>query len=91
MLAYCDVIATFDWTGRSDAEFNLRHDWNSLLDTDTEPITNRTADRWPAADVLVEYLRDFAQEQEHARKMNIFLQGKRRGIYSRKNSLIEGD
>ena len=47
------------FTGRSEPEFNLRHDWNSLLDNpDVEPMTNRTEDRWPHADVLAEYLRE---------------------------------
>jgi hypothetical protein len=27
-------------------------------------MTERTKDRWPAADVLVEYLRDYAKVQE---------------------------
>jgi hypothetical protein len=54
------------YSGRSSKEFNLRHDWNSLLETDVLPMPNRTSDRFPNADVLVEYLRDFAAEQEAA-------------------------
>ena len=55
------------FTGRDNAEFNLRHDWNSLLDNnDTVPMTRRTKERWPPADILVEYLQDFAQQQEQA-------------------------
>ena len=54
------------YTGRQDPEFNLRHDWNSLLHTDVAPVTNRTKLRFPNADVLVEYLADFAREQEQA-------------------------
>ena len=50
----------------------VRHDWNSLLDTNTIPITNRTADRWPAADTLVEYLQDFAKEQEQVRRFSLY-------------------
>jgi hypothetical protein len=48
------------FTGRADAEFNLRHDWNSLLEAPKGvlPITERTSRRWPHADVLVEYLRE---------------------------------
>lgn len=46
-------------------DFNLRHDWNSLLDhPGGPPVTVRTAERWPPADVLTEYLHDFAQVQE---------------------------
>ena len=52
------------FAGRADAEFNLRHDWNSLLDNEeVRPITERTKERWPPADTLVEYLSDFAQVQ----------------------------
>lgn len=55
------------FTGRADREFNLRHDWNSLLDNEEAvPVTNRTASRWPHADVLVGYLRDYARAQERA-------------------------
>jgi hypothetical protein len=50
-------------TGRDNAMFNMRHDWNSLLDTEVTPITKRTTDRWPHADVVAEYARDFAVEQ----------------------------
>eukprot|EP00729_Bicosta_minor_P011009 gene11009-9417_t len=40
-------------TGRSNKDFNLRHDWNSLLDNDdASPMTARTKARWPNADVL---------------------------------------
>ncbi len=54
-------------TGRDNPEFNLRHDWNSLLgNPDCMPVTNRTTERFPHADTLVEYLRDFAQPQETA-------------------------
>ena len=54
-------------TGRDNPEFNLRHDWNSLLgNADCTPVTNRTTDRFPHADTLVEYLRDFAKPQEVA-------------------------
>ena len=55
------------FTGRDDAEFNLRHDWNSLLDHPSIALmTNRSEDRWPHADVLVTYLRDFAKAQDAA-------------------------
>eukprot|EP01043_Picozoa_sp_COSAG02_P000460 COSAG02_NODE_8_length_60691_cov_104.994752_26_plen_293_part_00 len=52
------------FTGRADTMFNMRHDWNSLLDTNVLEMTNRTEERFPHADVLVDYLRDFAAEQE---------------------------
>lgn len=59
------------YTGRSDPEFNLRHDWNSLLGMDEQigRFTNRTTKRWPDADTLVNYLRDFAKPQEVQKKI----------------------
>eukprot|EP01047_Picozoa_sp_COSAG01_P032598 COSAG01_NODE_2364_length_7819_cov_14.933549_4_plen_990_part_00 len=50
-------------TGRDNPEFNMRHDWNSLLDSDVPPMTARTRDRWPRKEVLADYLADFAEEQ----------------------------
>eukprot|EP01051_Picozoa_sp_SAG22_P018997 SAG22_NODE_3368_length_1755_cov_1.553140_1_plen_411_part_10 len=50
------------FTGRSDPEFNLRHDWNSLLGFEATPVTKRTERRWPPADTVVEYMRDAAEE-----------------------------
>jgi thioredoxin reductase len=50
-------------TGRDNPEFNMRHDWNSLLDSDVPPMTTRTKDRWPRKELLTNYLADFAQEQ----------------------------
>ena len=45
----------------------MRHDWNSLLGNEAcAPVTNRTTARFPRAEVLVEYLREFAQPQEAA-------------------------
>lgn len=58
------------FVSRAHFDFNLRHDWNSLLDNDdVEPMTNRTEERWPPADVLVEYLKDYAKPQEAAGKI----------------------
>eukprot|EP00933_Yihiella_yeosuensis_P020228 TRINITY_DN1626_c0_g1_i1.p1 TRINITY_DN1626_c0_g1~~TRINITY_DN1626_c0_g1_i1.p1 ORF type:complete len:740 (+),score=99.02 TRINITY_DN1626_c0_g1_i1:85-2304(+) len=57
---------------RSD-EFAFRHDWNTLIDVRPEqerakPVTERSAELFPHADVLTEYLRDFAEEQvQHIR------------------------
>ena len=50
-------------TGRDNPGFNMRHDWNSLLDSDVPPMTARTKERWPRKEVLTDYLADFAQEQ----------------------------
>ena len=54
------------YTGRDNANFNMRHDWNSLLESEVPQMTARTKDRFPPADVLAEYLRDFAKVQEEA-------------------------
>jgi len=54
------------YTGRKNPDFNFRHDWNSLLGSDVAPVTNRSKQRFPHADVLVQYLRSFAKEQEDA-------------------------
>ena len=49
------------FAGLSSPEFNLRHDWNSLLETETvASMTARTKDRFPDAGVLVTYLHDVA-------------------------------
>ena len=54
------------FTGRTNANFNMRHDWNSLLESEVPQMTTRTKERFPPADVLAEYLRDFAKVQEEA-------------------------
>lgn len=58
-------------TGRArDREFNMRHDWNSLLGNDVvAPMTNRSYERFPDAQVLVDYLQDFAKAQEKANRV----------------------
>eukprot|EP01045_Picozoa_sp_COSAG04_P004322 COSAG04_NODE_186_length_21024_cov_6.326069_8_plen_550_part_00 len=55
-------------TGRDSPEFNMRHDWNSLLDAPASvaPVTARSKARFPDAGVLVDYMRDFAAPQEAA-------------------------
>jgi thioredoxin reductase len=47
-------------TGSEDKEFNLRHDWNSLLsDNDKLLFKNYTKDFFPHADYMVKYLNDY--------------------------------
>lgn len=54
-------------TGVDDPEFRMRHDWNSLLENDeVAPMTERTHDKWPHADEVVRYLRDFASVSRNA-------------------------
>ncbi|MEU4238362.1 NAD(P)-binding domain-containing protein [Actinoplanes sp. NPDC026619] len=46
------------WTGSDDPEFNLRSDWNSLLDAPL--FRDYSSEYFPAADDLVRYLGDVA-------------------------------
>ena len=49
------------YTGSDDPEFNMRHDWNSLLSDDYSLLFKQYDERFfPQADNLVRYLRDFA-------------------------------
>ncbi|XP_008944922.1 PREDICTED: FAD-dependent oxidoreductase domain-containing protein 2, partial [Merops nubicus] len=49
------------YTGKANGEFNLRHDWNSLLSHDARLLFRRySRDFFPAADAMVRYLEDFA-------------------------------
>lgn len=50
------------YTGSDDPEFNLRHDWNSLLTTDhAVKFSDYDQDLFPHADNLVRYLNDFKE------------------------------
>lgn len=49
------------FTGRKDAEFNLRHDWNSLLsDREELRLSGFSSDYFPSAKDLVKYLDHFS-------------------------------
>ncbi|KAG7161775.1 FAD-dependent oxidoreductase domain-containing protein 2-like [Homarus americanus] len=48
------------YTGRSNQEFNLRHDWNSLLSDDPSLLYKHfSADFFPEADTMVRYLNEY--------------------------------
>jgi len=48
-------------TGKSNKEFNMRHDWNSLLSDDESLLmTHYSKKFFPDADELVQYLNDYA-------------------------------
>jgi thioredoxin reductase len=49
-------------TGSTDPEFNMRHDWNSVL-SDDEDVRFKEYDQdfFPSADKLVTYLRDYTE------------------------------
>src|SRR6266496_2369362 len=48
------------FTGTTDAEFNLRMDWNSVLSDSGPLFTTYTKRYFPAADDMVRYLTDYA-------------------------------
>ena len=51
------------YTGSNDPEFNMRHDWNSLLcDDDEMRMSHYTKKYFPPADQFVKYLGDFARK-----------------------------
>ena len=49
------------YTGEKDKEFNLRHDWNSLLNNHKLEMKKYTKDYYPSRDHLVKYLNDFSK------------------------------
>lgn len=56
-------------TGKTNKEFNLRHDWNSLLSDDESLLFRHySKEMFPHADVLVKYLDDYTN------KLNINVQ-----------------
>ncbi|XP_045607554.2 FAD-dependent oxidoreductase domain-containing protein 2 isoform X2 [Procambarus clarkii] len=51
-------------TGRTNQEFNLRHDWNSLLSDDEGLLFKHFSDDFfPEGDTMVRYLNEFARRQ----------------------------
>ena len=59
LLIFSNVVDVVSWSyfytlGKTNKEFNLRHDWNSLLsDDETLRMTRYTKEFFPHADVLV--------------------------------------
>ncbi|XP_068672051.1 FAD-dependent oxidoreductase domain-containing protein 2-like [Montipora foliosa] len=50
-------------TGKTNKEFNMRHDWNSLLSDDESLLMTRyTKQFFPDADILVKYLNDYVSK-----------------------------
>ncbi|XP_069125707.1 FAD-dependent oxidoreductase domain-containing protein 2-like [Argopecten irradians] len=49
-------------TGSSNKEFNLRHDWNSLLSDDERMLFRHySTDLFPHKDTMIKYLNDFSE------------------------------
>jgi hypothetical protein len=56
------------YTGESDPDYNLRHDWSSLLSDERKPLfTEYTDQYWPHADLIPQYLADFVAEHNLSR------------------------
>ena len=52
------------YTGRADPEYNMRHDWNSLITDESAPLFSEfTEDYWPSADLYPRYLERFAEQR----------------------------
>lgn len=49
------------YTGRRNEEFNLRHDWNSLLSDDFLPFYQFSNDFFPYKDQMRNYLNEFSK------------------------------
>jgi hypothetical protein len=49
------------YTGKTDPDFNLRHDWNSLLNDEELLMGKYSDDYYPNREDLVKYLNDFAK------------------------------
>ncbi|KAH3734777.1 hypothetical protein DPMN_041224, partial [Dreissena polymorpha] len=48
------------WTGKTNKEFNLRHDWNSLLSDNEDLLFTKYSNKmFPHADEIVKYFDDF--------------------------------
>lgn len=55
--SYFSVIFNYRYIGSQNYEFNLRHDWNTLLsDDDTLTMTQYSDDLYPHADQLVKVI-----------------------------------
>ena len=53
------------YTGSDIVDFNLRHDWNSLLSDESNPLfTSYSSEYYPDKNDMVKYLNDFAKIHE---------------------------
>jgi len=50
------------YTGNDNNDFNLRHDWNSLLNDENLLFTNYSDKFYPTKETLTEYLNDFYEK-----------------------------
>lgn len=54
------------FTGNDNADFNLRHDWNSLLSSEDDPLlfTDFSDDLYPSADELLKYMEKIQERHQ---------------------------
>lgn len=73
-------------TGSTNKEFNLRHDWNSLLSDDDSLLFKKyTTEYFPHADIMVKYLNDFQTKN----KLNVSFNTNVTKINKLSNNLFE--
>ena len=58
------------YTGNNNKDFNLRHDWNSLLNDDDFLFNTYSDNFYPNREVLLNYLNNFAKKYELQIKFN---------------------
>lgn len=58
------------YTGNNNDEFNMRHDWNSLLNDEMFLLNNLTEEYYPESKYLFEYINIFAQKNNLNIKYN---------------------
>uniref|UniRef100_A0A914WN39 Uncharacterized protein n=1 Tax=Plectus sambesii TaxID=2011161 RepID=A0A914WN39_9BILA len=59
------------FTGRLNKEFNLRHDWNSLISDDDQLLFTKYSEKYfPSADEMLKYLADFHKKLDINVKFN---------------------
>ena len=62
------------YTGKTNKEFNFRHDWNSLISDDPDLLmTKYSKEFFPKADTMVQYLKDFAQRWQLKAQYNTYI------------------
>lgn len=66
-------------TGKTDPEFNLRHDWNSLLEDSSIRFTEYTEEYYPDHASLVDYMNDYAKRNKLNIKYNTTVTSVKKG------------
>lgn len=73
-------------TGKANKEFNMRHDWNSLLsDNEALQVRHYSKVMFPPADILVKYLSDFQRLHD----INVQFNTEIKNIYTLKNDTVK--